>query len=367
MKDKRSEQVKKKVVPMVSVILPIRNEARYIGQGLDAVLAQDYQQDRMEIIVVDGMSDDSTREIVNSIQAQDSRVHLIDNPDRIVPTGMNLALARARGDIFVRVDGHCEIERDYVSRCVNHLLSEGVDGVGGPLDTIGEDETSNVIAVAMSSKFGVGDSAFRTVSDKTMLTDTVAFPAYTRSIVERVGPFDEELVRNQDDDYNYRLRKIGARVLLAADVRSRYYSRGTIRKLWRQYYQYGYWKVRVMQKHPRQMRPRQFVPPLFVAILLLTLLAAPWSFIGLPAFGLVTVSYAIANLTASFLSAKKEGRSFHWLLPVAFATLHVSYGLGFLVGLVKFWNRWGDHEGRRPDRMEMRDWLQTGLGVKNNK
>jgi len=343
--------------PLVSVILPIRNEAHYIARSLGAVLAQDYPADRMEVMVVDGMSTDGTREIVESMRAGSQRVHLIDNTRRIAPTAMNAAIARARGEILVRVDGHCEIDRDYVRRCVEHLRNDKVDGVGGPLQTIGESFVARGIAVAMSSTFGVGDSAFRTVSNKTMLVDTIAFPAYTRDIVERVGLFDEELVRNQDDDYNYRLRKIGAKVLLASDVRSRYYSRSSIRSLWRQYFQYGYWKVRVMQKHPRQMRPRQFVPPLFVGALLLSLAAAPFSFIfgawfALPC-GLTAGSYALANLAASVLiTVKRRDWPLFWLLPIAFAILHVSFGLGFLVGLLKFRNRWGDHDDRRFNYVE---------------
>jgi glycosyltransferase involved in cell wall biosynthesis len=346
--------------PLVSVILPIRNEAHYIARSLGAVLAQDYPADRMEVLVADGMSTDGTREVVELMRSGSPRVQIIDNPRRIAPTALNAAIARARGEIIVRVDGHCEIERDYVRRCVEHLRIDEVDGVGGPLQTIGESFVARGIAVAMSSTFGVGDSAFRTVSNKTMLADTVAFPAYTRNIVELVGLFDEELVRNQDDDYNYRLRKIGARVLLAADVRARYYSRSSIRSLWRQYFQYGYWKVRVMQKHPRQMRPRQFVPPLFVAALLLSLAAAPFSFIhgawlAWP-LGLAAGSYALANLTASAsITARRRDWPLFWLLPIAFAILHVSYGLGFLLGLVKFRNRWGDHDDRRSNGKRVRD------------
>jgi len=346
--------------PMVSVILPIRNEANYIARSLGAVLAQDYPADRMEVMVVDGMSTDGTREIVESMRSGSPRVQIIDNTRRIAPTALNAAIARARGEILVRVDGHCEIERDYVRRCVEHLRNDEVDGVGGPLQTIGESFVARGIAVAMSSTFGVGDSAFRTVSNKTMLVDTVAFPAYTRNIVELVGFFDEELVRNQDDDYNYRLRKIGAKVLLAANVRARYYSRSSIRSLWRQYFQYGYWKVRVMQKHPRQMRPRQFVPPLFVGALLLSLAAAAFSFIhgawlAWP-FGLAAGSYALANLAASALiTARRRDWPLFLLLPIAFAILHVSYGLGFLVGLVKFRNRRGDHDDRRSNGERVRD------------
>lgn len=334
-------------VPMVTVVMPVRNEARFIARSLGAVLAQDYPAHRMEVIVADGMSTDGTRDIIKSLQVKHRNLRLIDNGGQIVPTGLNAALARIQGRIFARVDGHCEIHRDYVSRCVEHLENDGVDGVGGPLETVGETGIAKVISVAMSSKFGVGNSAFRTVSDKTMLADTIAFPVYTRAIVERVGLFDEELVRNQDDDYNYRLRKIGAKLLLAADVRSRYYSRNSIRSLWRQYFQYGYWKVRVMQKHPRQMRPRQFVPPLFVAALLLTAIVSPFSPIGAWLFALTAGSYALANLAASVITARNQRWEALPLLPIVFATLHLAFGCGFLFGLIRFWNRWGDHESRR--------------------
>jgi hypothetical protein len=223
---------------------------------------------------------------------------------------------------------------------VAHIKNEGVDGVGGSMRSIGEDHISQVIALAMSAKFGVGSSSFRTETGQTKLVDTVPFPAYTRQIVERVGLYDEELVRNQDDEYNYRIRKAGGKILLVAVIRSTYYARGSLKKLWRQYFQYGFYKVRVLQKHPRQMSPRQFVPPLFVSALLLSLLLSlifPWGWI--PLVGLVGL-YLIANLAASFLTAREVGWHYLPLLSLAFTTLHISYGLGFLAGLVKFWKRW---------------------------
>ena len=327
-------------LPFVSIILPIRNEASFIARSLGSVLAQDYPSDRYEIIVADGLSTDSTRQIVESFQLRCPNLRLIDNEGRIVPTGLNAAIAQARGEIIVRVDGHCEIDPDYVSNCVEHLRTNNVDGVGGPLDTIGETFIARAIATAMSSTFGVGNSAFRTVNDKTMLTDTVAFPAYTRAAVERAGLFDEELVRNQDDEYNYRLRKIGARILLASNVRSKYYSRSSLRALWRQYFQYGYWKVRVMQKHPRQMSPRQFVPFLFVVSLLVSLTLFPFFNLGKWLLLVVVGSYAVANSIASILIARRKGWRLLLCLPATFAILHLAFGLGFLAGLIRFWKRW---------------------------
>jgi glycosyltransferase involved in cell wall biosynthesis len=320
--------------------MPVRNEQGYIDQSLRAVFAQDYPAERFEVIVADGMSTDRTREIVRGWQSSFSNLRLIDNPGLIAPTGLNAAIAQARGEILVRIDGHCEIAPDYISKCAAHLVSGEADGVGGPLETVGETPAAIVIAAAMSSRFGVGGSAFRTIMGRTMLTDTVAFPAYTREWIDRAGPFDEELVRNQDDEYNYRLRKLGAKILLAADVRARYYSRSSIRSLIRQYFQYGYWKVRVLQKHPRQMSPRQFIPPLFVASLLLASLLA----LFLPPFGalatIISVCYLTTNLVSSARLARKVGWLHSILLPPVFASIHISYGAGFLIGLVKFAPRW---------------------------
>ena len=172
-----------------------------------------------------------------------------------------------------------------------------------------------------------------------MLADTAPFPAYTRAIIERAGPFDEEMVRNQDDEYNYRLRKLGARILLAADVKSRYYSRGNFRKLTRQYFQYGCWKVRVLQKHPRQMAPRQFIPPLFVASLICSAIALFTSIGPAPTVAICCL-YLLANLCASALTAGGAGWRLLPLLPIAYVSLHASYGLGFLFGLIRFAGRW---------------------------
>jgi succinoglycan biosynthesis protein ExoA len=327
--------------PFVSVVMPIRNEGDFIERALRAVLEQTYPAARTEILVADGMSTDTTRACVQALAASHPRVRLIDNPRRVVATGLNLAVRQSRGEIVVRVDGHCEIARDYVRRCVEHLLRGEVDGVGGPVETVGEGFVSRVIALAMSSRFGVGNSAFRTTTEMTELADTVAFPAYTREAVRRAGEFDEELVRNQDDEYNYRLRELGMRVLLAADVRSRYWSRSSIRSLWRQYFQYGFWKVRVLQKHPRQMQPRQFVPPLFVAAVLGGLAFAAFSRWGWLWLIAISVPYALAMTLASLGAVRRGGWHLLPLLPLAFATLHLAYGSGFLTGLCRFWSRWG--------------------------
>ncbi|HVN56629.1 MAG TPA: glycosyltransferase family 2 protein [Anaerolineaceae bacterium] len=346
-------QEEQQLFPFVSIVMPVRNEVQYIKKAIKAVLDQDYPADAFEVLVADGMSIDGTREVVQSFFKDAPQVVLIDNPGKIVPTGLNKAIEQARGEIIIRVDGHCVIARDYVRKSVAYLKHDPqLSGVGGPMETIGETPVSAAIAAAMSSSFGVGGSAFRTKKDQKLFVETVAFPAYKASTLHQAGPFDEELVRNQDDEYNYRIREMGGKILLAPDIHSRYYSRGSLRSLWRQYFQYGFWKVRVMQKHPRQVKLRQYVPPLFVlgtAGSALFTLVFPG--IGKYLLGVVLGGYAAANLTASLLTAARSGLSNWFVLPAAFATLHYSYGLGFLVGLVKFarcWNieknQWGSRK-----------------------
>lgn len=329
-------------LPFVSVLVPIRNEAAYIDRCLQAVVNQDYPKHLIEIFVSDGMSDDGTREIVAKWSLKDSRVRLFDNPRMFVSFGLNILTPKTKGDVLIRVDGHCVIAPDYIYNCVKHLQSSEVDGVGGPMHSIGEDKISQMIAVAMSSKFGVGNSSFRTEKGKTKFTDTVPFPAYKRSIVERVGLYDEELIRNQDDEYNYRIRAAGGKILLAEDVQSVYFSRGSLKKLWKQYFGYGYWKVRVFQKHPRQLSLRQFVPLLFVLGLILSIFLSiifSWGWILL---GFLVSFYSFANLTAAIIEAHSHGLDKAPFITLCFATIHISYGFGFLYGLFKFWNRWND-------------------------
>lgn len=333
---------------MITIILPVHNEKKYIKYCLDAILAQDYTQSQIEILVADGLSDDGTREIVADYEQEHSNIRLIDNPGKIVPIGMNIALQEAQGEVIIRVDGHCVIAPDYVSNCIRHLQENNVDGVGGPMHTIGEDYTSEVIAEAMSSRFGVGNSSFRTETSQTRLADTVPFPAYRREIIQQVGLYDEELVRNQDDEYNYRIREKGGKILLAEDVKSTYYSRGSLNKLWKQYFQYGFWKVRVLQKHPRQMSLRQYVPPAFVFSLIVALVLALSFFWGWIPLTAILGMYLAANLVFSISIASRSGWKMLSLLPIAFAIIHVSYGLGFLIGLVRFANRWNDKIGKVP-------------------
>jgi glycosyltransferase involved in cell wall biosynthesis len=336
--------------PLVTIVLPVRNEEQYIQRSLDAVLKQDYPVDRIEILVIDGMSDDRTRPIIEQTIAKNPshRIQLLDNPEQIFSTGFNRGLLQAQGTVIVMLGGHTELAPDYLRHCIERLSGHAIDCVGGPIETVAETPMSETIAVAMSSSFGVGGVAFRTAPNRSMEVDTVAFGAYKRSSMERCGFLDEEMVRNQDDEYNYRLRKVGGRILLAPEIHSRYYNRSSLASLWKQYFQYGYWKVRVLQKHPLQMHPRHFAPFIFVTSLLVSALMTPFFQWGLALFMLVSGTYLAANLAATVHTCARRGWNHLILLPLVYAILHISYGLGFLIGMVRFACRWEGKVFRRP-------------------
>lgn len=315
----------------VSVVMPIRNEATFIDRSLSAVLAQDVDPERLEVIVVDGDSDDGTADVVRDLlRSAPHRSTVIVNPARIVPVSMNLALAAATGDVVVRVDGHCVIDPDYVSRCLELLEDRGVECVGGPMVTVADGPVGEAIAVAQSSRAGVGGVAFRT-SEAEALVDTVAFGAYRREVFERIGGFDEALVRNQDDELNLRLTKAGGRILMHPAVRSTYFSRGDLRSLARQYSGYGRYKVAVMRKHRTVPSVRHLVPAAFVGAVAGSLVAAaalrrPW--VG----ATVVVPYA-ATVAVAAGAAARPARVRTSQVAAAMSTMHVAYGTGFLLGV----------------------------------
>jgi glycosyltransferase involved in cell wall biosynthesis len=327
----------------VTVVMAVRNEGAFLQKSLGSVLAQDYPADRLEIILADGMSEDGTRAAAEAMRDRHSGLTVIDNPGRVVATGLNAAIRRARGDVVVRVDGHTEIAPDYVRQCVDALERTGADNVGGRMNAVGAGPFGEAVAIATSSPFGVGGARFHYSAEEEWV-DTVYLGAWRRDVFERIGLFDEELVRDQDDEFNYRLRAAGGRVLLTPAVKSLYTVRGRPARLWRQYFEYGLWKVRVLQKHPRQMQPRQFVPPAFAASLVALAAGAPFSRVARWGLAGVGGAYAAANLAAA-ASASRRKPARAPLVSLAFGILHLSYGFGFLTGLLRFAGRWRDPRG----------------------
>ncbi|OHB74856.1 MAG: hypothetical protein A2Z25_09160 [Planctomycetes bacterium RBG_16_55_9] len=322
--------------PFVSIIMPVRNEAGFIERAIRSVLDNDYPAEKMEVLVVDGMSDDGTRDVVRRLSEADRRVKMLDNPCRIVPAAMNTGLKAARGDFFTRIDGHAEIPRDFIARSIQ-CLREHPDAwvAGGSIKTVAETYTGRAIASAMQSPIGVGNARFR-LGNYEGWVDTLAFGTHHKWIVDRVGYFDEELVRNQDDEFNLRILQVGGKIWMSKDIQSTYFSRGSLGKLWRQYFQYGFWRIRTLQKHKRPAGFRQLVPLLFVLSLLLPALAG----LAWKPLWIVLVGEAILYLLALAMGALDVGRKSGWryapVAPVIFAILHFAYGFGSLWGLVRF-------------------------------
>jgi glycosyltransferase involved in cell wall biosynthesis len=324
--------------PVVSVVIPMRNEGTQFAQCLESVLAQDYPAEQLEIIVIDGESDDESALLVRTYAAQHARLRVLQNPRRIVPTAMNIGIRAARGAIVARVDGHTRIAPDYVRIGVDVLRRTRADNVGGPMHPVGGGVFGDAVSAAMTSRFGIG--AYFHFGTEERDVDTVYLGMWPRDVFERVGLFDEELERNQDDEFNYRLRKLGGRIVFTPRMRSWYQNRQSITRLARQFYQYGEWKVRVLQKHPRQMSWRHCVPPAFVAALLLTTAAAPFTWLG--GAGALTIA-ALYVVGVSVIAARNgAGAGWRqWMATVAaFMIIHVAWGSGVLSGLLRYADRW---------------------------
>lgn len=317
--------------PLVTIVVPCRNEERYIVECLDSILACDYPADRLEVLVVDGMSDDGTRAVLADYAARNPLVRMLDNPRRITPVALNLAIRAARGEVIVRMDAHVVYPRNYVSRLVAALDEFGADNVGAVLRTLPANQTAmgKAIAIGMSHPFGVGTSYFRIGTDQPRWVDTIAFFCIRRSTFDRVGMFDEELIRHQDGEFNARLIKSGGRILLIPDVVSYYYARATLRQVGRMFYQYGYFKPLVAKKLGRFMTVRQLIPPGFVLGLLVTGVAALLWKPALILFGLVAGSYAGIVLGSAVQTALKQGPAVGAALAAVLPVIHVSYGVGF--------------------------------------
>jgi len=321
----------------VSIIMPCRNEAGHIGTILRGILAQLEPPGGggMEVIVADGLSDDGTRDEIVAVAASDPRVRLIDNPGRIVSTGLNTAILAARGEIIIRMDAHTEYAPDYVRNCIEILDETGADNVGGPWVARGDCYLSRAIAAAFRSPFAVGNAAGHD-PDYEGLLDTVYLGCWRKDLFIRIGLFDEELVRNQDDEFNLRLLRAGGRVWQSPRIKSWYRPRSSLKTLFTQYQQYGYWKVRVIRKHGRPAAARHLVPVIFV---LGAALGGPLALLH----GAVAMAYLggwsfylAASLVFAFRAARIEGWGLLPVLPLVFLTFHLGYGIGFARGIWDF-------------------------------
>ncbi len=321
--------------PLVSIVLPCRNEAGHIEACLESILAQDPPEGGLEIIAADGMSTDGTRVYLEEMARQHPHLRVLNNPGRIVSTGLNAAIRAARGEIIVRMDAHSTYAPDYVRQCLAVMEETGADNVGGPMRTRADTFREKAIRAVFHSAWAVGGARSHQ-PDYEGYVDTVIYGCWKKSVFDRVGLFDEELVRNQDDEHNLRLARSGGKIYQSPRIRSRYRVRGSLTALFRQYMQYGYWKVLVIRKHQMPASFRHVVPGAFVGSLcLLAILGMFWT----PAFWVaaaLTLLYAVVVLGLSFLIAARTELVLFPLLPGVIWCFHFGYGYGFLRGLFDF-------------------------------
>lgn len=328
----------------VSVIAPCRNEIGYIGPFLDSLTQQAQDGLDLEVLIADGLSDDGTRQVIEQHSRKYPFIRIVDNPQKIVSTGLNAAIYAATGDIIVRMDVHTEYATDYIQKCVSILQETGAANVGGPWVACGNSYLQKAIALAFQSRFSSGGAGSHSL-DKVGPVDSVYLGCWKKQKLLDIGLFDEELVRNQDDELNLRLVKSGQVVWQSPQIKSCYYPRSSIKALFKQYMQYGYWKVRVIQKHKMPAAIRHIIPGGFVAVLCGLLLLTPFSVWAASCLAAVLCIYGAANLIATVGACRRiELIKYIPILPIVFGAFHFGYGYGFLRGVVDFYYRGRSNE-----------------------
>jgi succinoglycan biosynthesis protein ExoA len=323
----------------VSIIVPCYNEESTIAQLLDAIFHQTFPAQDIEVIVADGQSTDATRERIHDFSQlhPDLSIRVINNPRRYIPSALNRAIEASTGEYIVRMDAHSIPERDYVSTCIADLDAGKGENVGGVWKIVPPRDhwISKSIALAASHPLGVGDARYR-YSSKPGWVDTVPFGAFRRELFDRIGNYDEDLLTNEDYEFNARIRRNGGRIWFNPQIRCTYYARENLNALARQYWRYGFWKWRMLKKDPTTLRWRQALPPLFVGILLLSAVTSPWILWSRYLLAAVITLYVITLFLSSSLTMKRSTSL--WTIvgvPLAIATMHITWGAGFLWSMVK--------------------------------
>jgi glycosyltransferase involved in cell wall biosynthesis len=322
--------------PRVAMIIPVRNERTALSPCLNAVLAQTYPADAMEILVVDGQSQDGTREVAEAYARRDARIRVLANPRGTIPAGLNVAIRAAEScEVVARVDARAILAPDYLEIAVGLLETTGADNVGGPVRSVTRTAVGQALALAWSSRLGLGGAAARYGDGTEHWTDTVYLGVLPRRIFDAVGLYDESIPQDEDTEFNYRLRARGGRILMSPRLRTAYVNDPSLARIARKNFQFGVCKVAVWRKHPAMLQVRHLVPPLFVAALALGP-ALAWLPGAAAALWLVMVGgYAAACLTEATRTYLARGERGALLLPVVLPLIHVSWGTGFLVGAVR--------------------------------
>ncbi|MBP8990878.1 MAG: glycosyltransferase family 2 protein [Spirochaetes bacterium] len=323
--------------PYVSIIIPCRNEENYIIKSLESVINQDYPKDKLEILIIDGVSTDNTKNIVIQFSKNYNFIKVLDNEKKFKSFALNIGIKNSKGDIIIIIDAHTTYKSDYISKCVNLLNSNHIDNVGGISITLPSKDTviANAISIVLSNPFGVGNSYFRIGIKKPTLVDTVPYGCYKREVFDKIGYFNENLIRNQDIEFNLRLKKNGGRILLTPDIVSYYYARPDLKSFFNQNYLNGFWIFYGMKYAKFPFSIRHLIPLSFILSIIFTLFISLFSDYSFYLFIFILSLYFIFICFFSLKIILKH--NIKYLIPIIFSfiTLHISYGLGSFVGLVK--------------------------------
>lgn len=325
-------------LPLVSVIIPCRNEEKYIGKCLDSIISQNWPKDRIEVLAIDGASEDKTRKIIEDYSKKYQFIKLLENPKKYTSFGLNIGIKAAKGEIIIRMDCHATYEKNYISKCIKYLNEYKVDNVGGFMITVSRNDTllGKTIATVLSHRFGVGNAVFRTGAKNPILVDTVFGGCYRKEIFEKIGYFNENLPRGQDMDFNLRLRKSGGKILLVPEIKSFYYARSDFESFWHHSFMDGKELIYPLKFGVVIFSWRHLIPLAFVSSLIVFGLLAFFSLKFLWLFLVFLSLYLLINLyfSAKIYFTKKDFR-YLFLAPITFATLHIGYGIGSVYGLLK--------------------------------
>jgi glycosyltransferase involved in cell wall biosynthesis len=333
----------------VSIIVPIRNEEAYIEKTIDSIFEQDYGSDNFEVILVDGMSDDATLEKIESLIPKYPNIKLFHNSNKVVPFALNIAIKESLGEVIVRLDAHSFYPNNYISELVKKLTELNAWNVGGVFDTLPANGTTKAYAIAeaLKSPISVGDSYHRIGGNEVMEVDTVPYGCFKKEVFGKIGLFDEQLVRNQDDEFNSRILKNGGKIYILPYLKIEYFARPSIRKTAKMFYQYGLFKPLVVKKIGKLTSIRQLVPVAFLMGLVVGILLSFVHEYFFVVYTAVITIYAILLLFTAFrLFLRKKQASMlaiMFYLPFTIFLIHVSYGMGYIVGLLKindngYWN-----------------------------
>jgi glycosyltransferase involved in cell wall biosynthesis len=321
----------------VSIIIPCRNEEKYIAKCLDSIISQDFPKENLEVLVINGASEDKTKEIIKSYSEKYSFIRLLENTQKYIPFGLNIGVRAAKGGIIIRMDAHAGYENDYVSKCVRNLQESGADNVGGRIKTLPADKTSEAkaVAICLSHPFGVA-SAFRLGASNPREVDTVFGGCYKKEVFAKIGYFNEKLLRSQDYEFNLRLRKAGGKIMMFPDVVATYYPQATLWGFLKHNFEDGFWVTYPLKFKIKYFGLRHLLPLIFVsAVFLLWLLSSVLQIFYLPFAFLVTVYLFLAILFSLQVGIKQKSFDLMTDMLIAFLSRHFGYGLGSLWGLIK--------------------------------